>query len=151
MIVEENASINFEIRNPNNTLINKHGKTNVYFYEFTALQPGEYQFVLTNPRSDDDKRVTFAIHQGNNTNTHLSHENLNNVWNKLLDITSLLKTSSFTSKMLSKKYDAKYEAIKEHNNNIVLLSLFEIALMIFIFFLQLLYIKRLAKNNTYNI
>jgi hypothetical protein len=148
--MSQESEINLKIIGPDNKLINEVTEA-FYFYEFIATLAGEYQFILTNSKSEIDIRVSFAIHQGKDTNTHLTHENLNSIWDKLLDITNKMKKSSFTSKMLSKKFDAKYDIIKIHNRNIVLFSLIEIALMIIIFFLQVFYIKKLAKNNMYNI
>jgi hypothetical protein len=148
VINQEGAIISFKIRDPNNILIYKHSKSSAYFHEFTASVAGEYQFILDNSSSKLKQRVSFAIHQGNSTNTHLSRDNLDNVYFKLVNITRSIKVGDFTSRMLSKKYDAKYDVIKNHNKNIVLLSLVEIALMILIFFLQLFYIKKVAKNNT---
>ena len=116
------------------------------FYDFVADTKGEYIFSLDSRMNKDKIRVTFGIHQGNSTNTILSHEHLHNVWEKIRLINKSLKSSKFTAGLISKKYDAHYDFAEKHNRQITLMSIVETSLLIVIFFFQLFYIKRLANN-----
>ena len=94
----------------------------------------------------DKIRVTFGIHQGNSTNTILSHEHLQNVWDRIGLINKSLKSSRFSAGLISKKYDAHFDFAEKHNRHITLMSIVETTLLILIFFFQLFYIKQLANN-----
>jgi len=101
---------------------------------------------LENSQNKNNLKVTFAIHQGNSTNSHLMHEHLQNVWDKINAINKSLKSSRFTAKLLSQKYDSHFEFAQKHNRDITLMSIIETAFLILIFFFQLCYIKRLANK-----
>jgi hypothetical protein len=67
-------------------------------------------------------------------------------YSRLKSVNRLAKKSSFTARLLSKKYDSHHDNTLRHNRNIVLLSLVETAIMMLIFFFQLFYIKKLANK-----
>ncbi len=116
------------------------------FHEFTTDLPGEYQFILNN-YNENEIKVTFAIHQGIlNVKKHLSHKHLNQLYERLLKISSTVKHGRFNSQILNKRFDSRYESSKSHNRNIVLFSLIEIGLLCFIFYIQLSHIKSLAEK-----
>jgi hypothetical protein len=146
VVNDENSKIDFSIIDPNQKVIYQSNAKIHLFYEFNATLPGEYIFQLDNRKNDEMKKVTFAIHQGNSTNTDLSHELLKKVWDKIKVINRNIKSSRFTARMLNKKYDAHYDITLKHNRHIVMFSIIETSLMILIFFLQLFYIKRLANK-----
>jgi hypothetical protein len=146
VVSDENTFIDFEIISPDQkTIFKAYEKAHLY-HNFNVTQPGEYIFSLDNRNNDQSTRVTFAIHQGNSTDTHLTHEQLNQVWENIKLINKKAKNSIFSSKILSKKSDAHYEHVKSHNRKIVFLSIFETAIMSLIFFFQLCYIRSLANK-----
>jgi hypothetical protein len=146
IVSDENSLIDFEITSPSQKRIFQALEKSHLYYSFNVTEPGEYIFSLDNRNNDQSTRVTFAIHQGNSTDTHLSHEQLNQIWEKIKIVNKQAKKSIFTAKLLSKKSDAHYDHVKSHNRKIVFLSIFETAIMSLIFFFQLCYIRSLANK-----
>src|SRR5690242_17332182 len=89
---EESSKIDFTIIDPNEKVIFSQEEKIHIFHEFNATISGEYKFILSNQRSDESKRITFAIHQGNSTNSHLSHEQLDKLWEKILKVDKQIKS-----------------------------------------------------------
>jgi hypothetical protein len=146
VVNDEDTYIDFNIINPQQETIFTAPAKGHLFYDFIADTKGEYIFSLDSRMNKNKIKVTFAIHQGNSTNTLLSHENLKNVWDKINLINKSLKSSKFTAGLLSKKYDAHYDFAEKHNRQITFMSLVETMFLTLIFFFQLFYIKRLASN-----
>lgn len=59
-----------------------------------------------------DKKVTFAIHSGNNTDTHLGQEHLDKLFTKLKLIETKMKEVKLTESIITKKLDGHHECIK---------------------------------------
>lgn len=110
-----------------------------------ANTTGVYEFILDNSHSNKDIQVTFAIHSGNNTDISLSVDHLDKLYNQLIRVSSKLDEVRVTEQLVTKKKESHYELSTKHNKNIVMYSIIETAVMIFIFFMQMLYIRNLVK------
>ena len=60
-------------------------------------------------QGNKDKKVTFAIHSGNNTDTHLSQEHLDRLFTKLKSIENKVKEVKITEKIITKKTESHHE------------------------------------------
>jgi len=142
-INDENQKIDFKLLGPGDVQLFKQKGKGQLFYEFHPQNLGMHRFVLDNTRYKGKKKVTFAIHAGNNTDETLKTEHVSGLNARINNIDKKIKDVHFNQKMMVRKFEGHYETTRSHNKNIVMFSLLESGIMITILLVQMFYIKSL--------
>lgn len=143
---DEKDRIDLRIYDPQGKLINKIEDKIHIFFKFNATITGEYVYVIDNKINDIPLKVTFAIDQGQSCDLKLSKEHINSTHYMIQNIKHLIKNAKFAARFLTKKYDAHYDHVQNHNKNFFFFAMIETFALILIFFFQICYIKSLVKN-----
>lgn len=143
---DERDRIDFRIYDPQGKLIYKVEDKIHIFYKLNATITGEYVYIVDNKINDIPLKVTFAIDQGHSCDLKLSKEHINSTHIMLKNIKHLIKNAKFAARFLTKKYDAHYEHVQNHNKNFFFYAMIETFVLLLIFFFQLCYIKSLINN-----
>lgn len=143
---DEKDRIDFRIYDPQGKLIHKIEDRVHIFYKFNATLTGEYVYVIDNKINDIPLKVTIAIHQGHSCDLKLNKEHINSTQSMIQNIKHLIKNAKFEARFLTKKYDAHYEHVQNHNRSFFFYAMIESFALILIFFFQIYYIKSLIIN-----
>eukprot|EP01016_Furgasonia_blochmanni_P004334 TRINITY_DN11680_c0_g2_i22.p2 TRINITY_DN11680_c0_g2~~TRINITY_DN11680_c0_g2_i22.p2 ORF type:complete len:185 (+),score=54.63 TRINITY_DN11680_c0_g2_i22:80-556(+) len=146
MCIRDSSEIDFVIRNPiRKEVFRRRGKREGIFY-FDAVDKGTYQFVFSNSKFLENKKVTFALHCGNSTDSVLVASDLDPLDVRLQGIDRTLKDIHVETKFSSMRQETHFKTVKSAHNKLYVLTLFEFVGIIGTTVWQIYYIKRLLDN-----
>jgi hypothetical protein len=144
---DDTSKIDFEVVGPNNQKRKKYTAKNRDFIEIEAKVEGVYRFVIKNDRFKYTKKVTFAIHTGENVEKKIQLDNLQGIYETLSKADLKMKDIHFNQQMLNRKAENHFNSTKAHNTDITQFTFIETTIMVMILVFQFFYIRNLTEKS----
>lgn len=116
-------------------------KKNFLYYEFKADFPGKYIFYLDNKDNSGPLEISFALKDNLKGDGNIRTRKLDKISDLLDNIDNKINKMRLKQNMINKKVEVHNDSINKHNKQILIYSIVEVGIMVFIFMAQLLYIK----------
>ena len=116
-------------------------RKNYLFHEFRAYFPGRYTFYLDNIGNSEPIEISFSIKDNLKGDRNIGTKKLDKISEILDNIDNKINKMRLKQNMVNKKTEAHNDSVNKHNKQILVYSIIEVGIMVFIFIAQLLYIK----------
>ena len=119
---------------------------NYFFYEHQADIPGTYLFFINNHAHNDAVKVTFAMHADKKEEDSIKTENFDEISAMIEYIDSKMNEVRLKGNIVVKKIEGHNKTSMKHNKSMVIMTVVEVVIMLFIFVIQSIYLKRLLNK-----
>ncbi len=103
--------MDFYIYDHNNILVTKARKTAQFYYQFEALEVGQYKFFFNNINKEN-RKITFAIHSGNNTDSSISTEEVDEMFKNIITVDKKISEIKLKQNFINKKTEGHFTCNK---------------------------------------
>ena len=111
------------------------------FYEFKADFPGRYDFYLDNIKNSEPTEISFAIKDDLKVDGNIGTKKLDKIYDLFDNLDNNINKMNLKQNMINKKAEAHNDSVNKHDKQILIYSIIEVGIMVFIFIAQLFYIK----------
>ena len=119
---------------------------NYFFYEHQADIPGTYLFFINNHAHNDAVKVTFAMHADKKEEDSIKSENFDEISAMIEYIDNKMNEVRLKGNIVVKKIEGHNKTSMKHNKSMVIMTVVEVVIMLFIFVIQSIYLKRLLNK-----
>jgi hypothetical protein len=119
---------------------------NYFFYEHQADIPGTYLFFINNHAHNDAVKVTFAMHADKKEEDSIKTENFDEISAMIEYIDNKMNEVRLKGNIVVKKIEGHNKTSMKHNKSMVIMTVVEVIIMLFIFVIQSIYLKRLLNK-----
>ena len=119
---------------------------NYFFYEHQADIPGTYLFFINNHAHNDAVKVTFAMHADKKEEDSIKTENFDEISAMIEYIDSKMNEVRLKGNIVVKKIEGHNKTSMKHNKSMVIMTVVEVVIMLFIFVIQSIYLKKLLNK-----